>query len=354
MRRRILWLVVATALVGLAAWLWWPGGQIAAEAKPVVSPEKLLPHEDKRAEARRSLHALPVRLAELLGPPQQRDPLLAALRPSKSAMVFEASALTHSPAGELLVKCFLATHGANYDQARQRLGFDPLKDLDRIAVEPSGPVFTGQLGGANWSTMFSGPGENYGEQGVIYPVNKADGHPDLTVARWGDQLLAFGDPGTGQQTIDQIEGRGPSVAPPFDESQTYGDVYGVIGSEWLNDILKAILPATSKDAQARLLSATSSVEVHLDATSDLNLAATFRGIDPSANEDLGRALGVALSAWRLSAEATNSVSRALLERANIIQGDDSFRLEVSMPLAMAREQLDKNCVKWMQAFTGPH
>ncbi len=352
MRRKLLWLVAIASLLGLAAWLFGLGEEPPPAQPQVAFPEHLRPEEQKRAVARRSLPPPKPQPQQPAARPRPRDPLLAALRPASSAIVLEANALRYSPAGELLLKCLAADDERAFDRMRDETGIDPLKDLDRIAIEPNGFVATGQFGEAKWSSMFSDPGQSYGDEGVIYPVGSGDAGAGMTAARWGDQLLAFGEAGSGQQLIDQMEGRGSSGTPPLDESQTYGDAYGVIGGDWLSGLLQSALAGSAPGTEARILQAANKVELHLDASSDLNLTATFNGPDPTAVDDLGRALGGALSLWRLSAE-THGDSKlvSLLDQANIVPGSGSFRLELSVPLDFVKDQL-KDCGKRHGAADG--
>jgi hypothetical protein len=344
-RRKVLWVVGIAALLGLAAWLFGLGEETTPAQPPVAFPERLRPEEQKRAEARRSLPApKPQQAQQPAARPRPRDPLLAALRPASSAVVLEANALRNSPAGELLLKCFAADDERVFDRMREESGIDPLKDLDRIAIEPNGVVVTGQFGDAKWSSMFNDPGQSYGDEGVLYQVPGSDGGA-MNAARWGNQLLAFGEAGSAQQLIDQVEGRGSAAAPPIGEAQTYGDAYGVIGGDWLSSLLQSALGSGAPGTEARILQAANSVELHVDATSDVNLTATFNGPDPSAVDDLGRALGGALSLWRLSAQAQgDSKLGSLLDQASIVPGSGSFRLELSVPLDLLKDQL-KDCGK---------
>ena len=345
MRRKLLGSLAIAAMLGLAAWLFGLGEEPAPPPAQVAFPERLRPEEQKRAVARRSLPPPKPQPQQPAAKPRPRDPLLAALRPASSAIVLEANALRYSPAGELLLKCFAADDERLFDRMREESGIDPLKDLDRIAIEPNGVMVTGQFGGAKWSSLFNDSGESYGDQGVLYSLTGSDGGASMTAARWGDQLMSFGDPGSGQQLVDQMEGRGSAAAPPLDESQTYGDAYGVVGGDWLGGLLKSAFAEAAPGTEARILQAASSVELHLDASSDFNLTATFKGPDPTAVDDLGRALGGALSLWRLSAQAHgDSKLGSLLDEASIVPGSGSFRLELSVPLDFVKDQL-KDCGK---------
>jgi len=337
--RPFAWVAVAASSFGLAAWLLSLGDEPAPPAAPAVAfPDRLRPPEAQRAVARRRLPA-PAAPAATARP---RDPLLAALPPGGSAIVLEANALRNSPVGELLLSCFTANDPRLFDQFRQEVGVDLLQGLDRIALSDRAVEATGQFGGARWSALAKGdPGQGYGDDGVLYRI-AGDGGSPMTMARWGDQLLAFTpSPESARQVIDRVEGRGDDGPPVLSEGQTYGDAYGVLTGAWLSGLVKTMLSGPGQaPLEDRLLSAANSVELHLDAQSDLELTATFTGPDAAAVDDLGRAVGGALSLWRLGAAAKgNAKLSALLEQAKVVPKEGSFTLDLAMPLSLVRELL---------------
>jgi hypothetical protein len=156
------------------------------------------------------------------------------------------------------------------------------------------------------------------------------------LATWGNQLVLIAPTQeAARATLDRIEGRSPT-GQLLGDNQAYGDVYGVLSGAALGQMLG---PADSPLA-AQFEGAARSVELHLDATRDVELVATVSGDDPAQLGDLGRALGGGLAAARARAVLTGDTSAAeLLEYAQVVPGSEKFRLEMAVPFEVLKSML---------------
>jgi hypothetical protein len=331
MRRR-LWLVVAIVLFAAAAFLMSRGDAPRPEPRAKVEfPRHLRQAEYERMERRRTLPAaaLPAG-AEQPDRAPVLDPLLTALPavPGKSAVVFEANALRHSPLGELFLNCFLTEDDRL--EMREELGFDPLEDIDRVAFGGDGVMLvSGHFGAAKWEELQpDATFEPWGDK-ARFLRSRADGAGGESVAVWGEELVLVGD--------DRA-----SLEAAIDESATYGEIYGVIAAEQLAEML----PPDQTGLRQRILEAAERIELHVDASGDVAIAADVRGPEADQVRDLGKSLGAALSLARIKAMAEGEDELVqLLEHARVQPLGDSFALELALPLALLEEHLGDACRK---------
>lgn len=335
-RRPLLWLLAALVLLTLAA-LVKRGCEDAPEVAsrpPPAFPRAMRPAESQRMTAR---GVLPQRLQ----PGHHRDPVLSALSAPDAgmALVFEANALRHSPVGGLLLDCLASADGgaSPLDELRQ-LGVDPLKDVDRVAVGDGTLVVTGDFSRAQWNALFGmGSVEPYGDGSQIRTLQgPEDGGPPAIFATWGDHLvLLAGTREAAMAALDRIEGRAP-VGQLLSDTQAYGDVYGVLDGAALSQVLG---PADSPLA-TQLQAAARSMEIHLDATHDVDAVATVSGDDATQLADLGRTLAGGLAAARAKALLSGDTSTAeLLEYAEVVPGREKFNLEMALPFPALESML---------------
>ena len=339
MDRRWLWLIAAGLLVIAAAWL----VRIPEPRAPLARPEVEMPRQLRPEERRRMLSRLRPPVVDAGARRNEvRDPMLAALSAggSGSGVVLEVNALRNSPLGELLLQCLAARQGrGNALEALQRMGIDPLRDVDRVGITEHGVVVSGDFRRANWQGLLGSPsGTAYGDQGQITSVDpRADGGATLVATRWGDSLLHLGDSvEDGRRDLDAVEGRGPAPTPLLTPEQSYGELYGVMSGA---DLARTL---AGSDAWANaLVEAASKVEVHLDARRDVALVADVSGDDARRLEDLGKTLGGALALARAQARATgDDESAELLSFAKVSPArGDALSVEVALPLEVVAKRL---------------
>lgn len=347
MRRRRLWLLAALVLFVLAGFLLWHSdGPPPPPPKQVEIPRSLRPAEITRMEKRAVLPLAPVKPNETaIGPRRPRDPMLAALSFGKgsSAVVFEANALRYSPVGQLLLDCLAAQGKDNPVQMlKDRYGIDVLQDLDRVAVTPNGLLLTGDFKTAKWGDLFQhAPGDLYGDDAELYQISPPvpDGGappPAFASAVWNNQLVYLGKSSDdARAAIDRVEGRIPTE-PLISESQTYGEVYGVLGV----DQFAKLFPPEQAELAQKFAAAAQQVELHVDARNDVGLQASIHGSDAQQVEDLGKSLAGMLSAARLEAKASGEDDLAqLLDFARVRPDGSSFSLEMALPLDYLKKQL---------------
>lgn len=360
-RRSPVWLAVAALLLGLAAWLM--GVDDVPQA--VTPPKVAFPRPGKEAfdRAQKRLRPLPTRTATSDGGVERvevtqvnRDPLLAALPPSRdtSVMVLEASALRHSPIGEMLLSCLDGAQWDQLDEFRETTGVDPLADIDRLGIAGDTVVMSGHFENADWDAMFSGGDEfAYGDQGRIFvtPEDADSGTEPSYVGVWNDEVIVMGGSREDvEQALDRIEGRAAYEEPPLHEYDTYGDVYGVLTAQ----SIARMMGGGGKQSGLRneLKKTATRVVFNIDLRNDFALTASVEGPDSGRMNDLARALGGALSAGRLEAQRQDQTALAdFLDYARVIPSEGkTFGVELALPRAFLEDHLG-SC-KWMPARRG--
>ena len=344
MRRRVKWLLVALPLLLAAAFL-MSRGENATQASPraIDFPEQLRPTEFRRAEARR---LLPVPSSSPTAARPQ-DPLLAALGAgrSKMALVIEANAIRFSPIGELLIQCF-SFEGDWLRKIREETGIDILQDLDRIALTDDGAILTGNFQNARFRQLADREPQSYGDDGRLYSLypstDSGPGHGGAdsaydAIGIWKNQMMIFAPTPSGTQAVlDRVEGRVPGGRSPISESDTYGEVYGVLSVGALSTLLSEGQP----DLGRRLQAVAQRIAIHVDVAHDLAVVADVEGSNSQDLQDLGKSIAAALSVALLQARMTSEAELAeILEHARVIPGEKSFRLELALPIKVIEKQL---------------
>lgn len=343
-RRGFGWLLVAAALVGLTAWLLRDPPSAPPPPAPTF-PRAMRPHETRRLEARRvvvkpATPAQPVARPAPAAPEVRRDPVLAALPPSRSAMVIEANALRHSRLGELLIGCLEGRRTA-LDEVRERLGVDLLEDLDRVAFAGDVTLLSGRFGKARWEEVFSGlESTGYGSDAVIWG---GEGHEAFGVWR-GEMVLVGRDAATVEAAVDRLEGRAPLGAQALDDGEAYGEVYGVFRGEDLT----RLAGGEGSELARQLAEAAERVSIHVDAMNDVSLVAQVDGADDEGLDALARSLSGALSAARVKAGMEGEqVLAQLLDYAQVSPTEGAFELDLALPASFLEDQLaDCSWVPW--------
>ncbi|MDC0707880.1 hypothetical protein POL68_05305 [Stigmatella sp. ncwal1] len=352
-RRRGGWLALALVLLALGAVLMFTGSaeEPVAEAPRVEFPRRMRHEEWQRAEKRRTQAVAVVDAGVQTAPPlRPRDPLLAALPRGKgrSAVVIETNALRHSPIGELLLDCLMRDGGKDLEKFKQFSGIDPLQDLDRMVITDDGFMLSGDLSKARFKDILQeSVSMDYGSDARVYePGPWALPQPDGGVTRgrlskslglWNNQLLVVGNsPDSVKGVIDQIEGRGSDEPSIISEENTYGEMYGALSVEQL----ARLLPPEHLELAQRLKDVADTVELHLDARSDVAMVAQVRGGDEEKVRDLGKSLGGVLSMARLKAQAEGEEDLArLLDFANVKPEGSEFKMEIAVPFPLLQERL---------------
>jgi hypothetical protein len=269
-----------------------------------------------------------------------------------SAVVMEANAIRNSPVGKLLLECILDESRENpIDKLKQESGVDILQDLDRVALTDEGVIVSGHFGNARWDDLFKqrATSGKYGDSATLYrPIPREvvlpDGgrvtrQPSESLAVWGDQMVLVGDNDDALRAmIDRVEGRSAVGTPPINETQTYGEIYGVIST----DDLAKMFPPEQSDLAERFRTVAQRVEVHVDTSRDVGIVADVRGIDTAQVEDLGKSLGAALAVGRVGAQQQDEKELAeLLDLAKVHPEGDGFKLEMAIPLELLEKQLSR-------------
>jgi hypothetical protein len=350
------WLVAAAALFGFAAWLMARRDAKRPEpaSRRVEMPRLMRSEERQRAESRRTLvlpEAAMSSAAEPPTPPRPRDPVLAALPSTlrRGAVVVEANAIRHSPVGQLLVDCFTSgEEGQGLDELRQLTGVDPLEDVDRVALADETLIVSGHFEKARWQQIFPNGGVPIGRDGTLYRPPLPDGGAvdGPLIGVWKNQLVVLArHEDEVRATLDRLEGKGGHGPPPIDESQTYGEIYGVAGAEGIAELV----PADQAILAQKLRAAAARVELHVDTSRDVGIVADVTGSAGRDTEDLGKSIGAALALGRVQAQANGERELVeLMDLARVVPEQGRFRLEMALPLEVLEKHL-RGCVEENQA-----
>jgi len=356
-RRRWVWPLLALVLFAAAAWLMMRGEpeQASERRADKVNLPRYAQREDvERQQARRTWR--PPADPDVQGKnPEEaklpKDPLLLALPlgHDSSAMVVEANALANSPAGELMAQCFnQRTRGRGLERLRERMGIDPLKDVDRMAFWDNGAMVTGNFALLPWNKLAEGQSvKGYGDHGTLYRpgqdglVQLPDGGSELdgtTVGRWKDQIVFFADSEEeAKEVLDRLEGRLRAGPGSLTEDMAYGEMYGTVDAKDLGELF----PEDNPELKELFLKGARRVVVHMDASGDVGLVADVQGPGGEGLADVAKSLGGALALARVKATSGGETELAeLLELAKVNRrADGSFGLELAIPLELIRKRM---------------
>jgi hypothetical protein len=329
------WLIVAAVLLAGGAWL-MRGAEPPSRPPPppVRLPTRMNSDEHLRADNRRTW--VPVVMSDagvVSAPPPAKDPVLALMpgEVKRAAVVAEFNAIVNSELGALMTECLFGDESDFLGELRDA-GMDPLQKIDRVAMIDDSMVVTGDFKNAQWKKFLpeNSVGKGYGKQGEVVEVAREDGGMQ-TFAVWGGQMFIAGGSEASQKAIlDRLEGNGPQVTPVLDDSMAYGEVYGVINSGMLADLIG------KQDARLgeTIRQSAKSVQLHMDVSHDVGLVADIGSGDPQKTEELRRTIGSALSLARMQAQAKGKTEEAdLLDLAKVrsAEGGSDFRLEAGLP-----------------------
>lgn len=335
-RRRTpwVWLIVAALLLVSGAWL-MRGAEPPSRPPlpPVRLPTRMNGDEHSRADSRRTWVPLgPPDAGVVRAPPPARDPVLAMMpaEVKRAAVVAEFNAIVNSELGGLMTECLFGD--TDFLSELRDAGMDPITRVDRVAMVDDSLVVTGDFKNAQWKKFLpdDAVSKGYGRQGELIEVQREDGGVE-TFAVWGGQMfVAGGDEASQRAILDRLEGNGPQTKPVLDDSMAYGEVYGVIASGMLADLVG------KQDARVgeAIRQSAKDVQLHMDVSHDVGLVADVQSEDPQKAEELRRTIGSALSLARMKAQAQGKTDQAdILDLAHVASagGGAGFRLEAGLP-----------------------
>ncbi|MBI4818405.1 MAG: hypothetical protein HY791_19220 [Deltaproteobacteria bacterium] len=339
--RRYGWLILALVLLVLASYLMRAGEKLklgANDERQVNFPRFATPAEYERSSKRRTLLTMRETSATEPKVVEKRDPLLAVLPANAPfGVVIEANAIRNSPIGEMLLACTGTAGADKIAELKKETGFDPLTDLDRVAVVGESVMMTGNFGGLDRANMEKelGAPTTYGDKARIYK------NDNEAVAVWNDEMmLAAKTSEELQHSIDVLEGRKPPPeSPTISENMAYGEAYGKLSVE----LLTRMLPEED-GLKDKVREAIEGVELHATTFGDVALVAKLDGSDSEKVEELARSLGGALALFRLQAKKEGGKEgedlAELLDLARIErQGSGTFSVELALPLSYVKKKL---------------
>jgi hypothetical protein len=331
--------VVAAVLLGLAVLLARCGQERLAGGPGPTAPKVrtvAYPRDKRPLPARPSSSAS---TAAAPAPAKKPDRLTQALASpgGDGAVVFEVNAIRHSPLVEKLLACEQARGGdgaQGIGELQQELGIDVTEDVDRLAFDKDVLAVSGFFGKLKLPAEL-GEGEAVGDNTRLYRVKNDEGKA-MVVGRVGDELLLSGfDERQVRDAIERAEGRAAATGPGF-PADLGGEVYGLLGPALMADLF-----GDAKDPMAARLAEVvreSRVQIAVDDAAALSLDLATR--TPDEAQDLGKALGGAVTALRAQARQEGKDDLAgLLDQARVVvdergsvafdfavPGDDLLRL----------------------------
>ena len=342
-RRRWLWLVAAVVLFGAAALLMSKAGAPRKPPPRVTLPRGMDEEAFLRLQRRRTLPRFVVKDQgdEVAQTRRPSDPVMAAMPATvkRGAVVLEANAILKSPVGKLFVDCLVAGEGADFDRVKADTGFDMLRDVDRVSVIDDTTLITGHFSGVDWSKLFSGSAPTaLDDHTTLWDT----GHGQA-VAIWNGQMMINGPNRQAVvAVIDRLEGRTVTEQRVLDESDSYGEIYGVVAPAALVELLAKEQPALAE----RMRGVVDRISLHVDASHDVGIVADVLGKGNDTG-DLGRAVGTALAIGRLTAQTNGNKELAeVLEYARVSPGGrgNRFRAELALTLGFFQDKL-KDCAQ---------
>ncbi len=344
-RRGWWWLVLAAALLALGAWLMLGAEPPPRPPPPYVSlPRKMTPVEATRVVERRTWTAPAVDAGEVaMAPPARpRDPLLSLMpeKVERGAVVAEVNAILNSELGGLFLDCVTSGRRGELDVMADA-GFDPRVHLDRVAIIDDTFVMTGQFGSIPLE-----PGTVTKDYGPRAKLLEFPGTGKRSAGLWNNQLMVVGgDEATTRALLDRLERGETKSRPVLDDSQAYGEVYGVIGPQALADLV------SDDDPKVRdlLVGATKGLSLHVDVSHDVGVVADVQANDATKTDELRKSIGGLLSIARLRAQNRGRDDQAeLLDLARVRAGDGAgFRVEAGVPHELVKSMLQR-CVDRQQ------
>lgn len=342
------WLVVALVLLGLGAWLMAGKGSKNARTAPRSFPVGPRVEEHQKMESRRTL-ALPAPSAtgSAEAPPAgPRDPVLMAFAtPTDVAIVAEAQVLLNAPVVQMFFDCLGAQERENFEREISSKGFDPRKIIDRVGMfKEEGKtgevmVLQGRFAGVDWATLFPDvEARKMGEQARVYQrKGEAPGRELIGVFR--DEVVLIGEGGAVERALKRLTGELAPGKPPLQDSEAYGEIYGVLGRE-------ALASMAPPEMQEKMKHTLSKVEIHVDATDDVLLV-----LDGSGEEDehgkaseeiveLAKSMAAGVAVARVKARADgDDLLVDLLDQSRVRPFMGGLRAEVAIPLATVKKHL---------------
>jgi hypothetical protein len=344
--KRGLWLVGAVALFLCASWL-TRGEEPEEKTTPISRGTVRLPTHMRHAERERQrqrmkpVSAIPAPSKES-EPIPLRDPVMTAMPgpgDTKIAVVLEANAIRNSEIGELLLGCIDDEAQSWLEEAKGK-GIDVVQDLDRVAVADKLVILSGNFAGAKLDQLGgeSRRAVSYGKHQIWEPESYGE-----YLALWnGEMILAGENREEVEAALDRLDGkRPPSERPAIREGSAYGEVYGALSPE----LIEQLMGADELGIGKRIAEIADEIEIHADVTSDVGLVVEVHGADPKAMDDLSRAVGGAMAMARLSAGQENKKDLTeLLDLARVMPDRSRFTVELALPRSFIESRLS-HCKK---------
>lgn len=244
-------LLIAIGVAVLAAVV-WSSCDCHAPSEPSVVRESKETNAARLTAARARRERLKKKAVQEDSAPTARalfDRVLVAEDTTMGA-VLEVSALFTSTIGATLADCLGLDDERGPLAPLKKLGLDPRKDLDRLALLDGGALVSGDFGALPGVAELAG--EKYGDHGRIVELPGEGAMGMRYAGTWGDGVLfAFDSKDKAQRAIDRLEDRLSAGTPLIPEAEAYGDVYGSIDVQSLaHELLPAGSDASLPNGQA--------------------------------------------------------------------------------------------------------
>lgn len=307
------------------------GEEKLAGAGPTIQPVKQVEFPRERRMKKRSTTETPATPAPAT-PTVGRDKLSRALNsPGKDgALVIEVNAIRHSPLVDKILTCERSRKGdaaSGLDTLREELGIDVTEDVDRVAFDKDVLAVSGFFKDLKLPEEL-GAGEAFGDEGRLFKVKDESGK-DIVIGKVGEELIVTGfSEAEVKGAIDRAEGRAAPAAP-FPANVAGGEVYGLVGAAFLQDLLSSADDPVAKRLASVITQSTLQVAVDDAAALSMDIQAS----SPEEGQNLGKTLGGLISMAREDARARGDDELAgLLDQGEVkIRDDGSVALDVAVP-----------------------
>lgn len=266
---------------------------------------------------------------------QKNDPFLRAISDDGSEFgpfIFETNAIVNAPLVDKIMRCKQKEMDEGMHEFQEKLGIDPSKDLDRVALTGNNMAISGQFANLKIPDEM-GTGEKYGDGATIYGDNAAGG----LFARVGDSLLLVGESKDElREAIDRVEGRAP-LGKPIPSSMMQGEMYGPLQKEFLLKLIEE----SNEPALQNLASIIDNGAVRMNINQAATLSLDLNTTDEDGAEDLSNTLRGAVSLWRQKARMDGESELAmLLEDARINTDGQKIGFDLAVPPEFILNALD--------------
>jgi hypothetical protein len=256
-----------------------------------------------------------------------RKPVVLAQGQS-GAVFIEANAIRHAPLVEAMLKCREKENHGGLEEMKQKLGIDPMEDVDRVGFDGKVFVASGFFAKLKVPEELGAPAV-YGDKGKVWSTVDDKGQRAYFGQLGDDMVLTAGSEDELHAAMDRASGKTPVQTPDLPAGFGEGEIYGSVGASFIQSLFSESSDPMTQSLGKLLTSSTVRADVDQDAAFSMDLQA----IDDKAGGDLSDAMKGVLAGLHAKAEKDGDDDLAnLLEQARVSpSADGHFSLDVALP-----------------------